>query len=277
MHKKLISLIEQTETPITKTDIIDAFKRLGIHSKSALEVHASLSSLGYVVNKAYDVIDALLEVVTEGVIIMPAHTPELTNPRDWSNPPVPLNYIDVIEKHRKPFNPKVFIPERIGEIAKTFMAYPGVQRTLHPEVSLFVYNQTNDPSWLDHSFDMRDLIHPLHKLQESKGKILFIGTDFSTCTSIHLTEYLCQFSTLSSYDYEIEVEGEIIKKTITTKYFDDDDLNFKAISETYIKKYQNTDDFLQTTCGLATLSLIDAKKLFDIAKAYHLSYQRNHS
>jgi hypothetical protein len=54
-------------------------------------------------------------------------------------------------------------------------------------------------------------------------------------------------------------------------------LNFKAISKTYIDTYKHTDDYKQVTCGLATLTLIDAKKLFDIAKDYHINYQRHQS
>jgi aminoglycoside 3-N-acetyltransferase len=262
---------------VTKNDIIKALRQLGLTSKSKVEVHASLSAFGFVVNKAYDLVDALMEVIHDGVIIVPAHTSEMTNPRDWQNPPVPESWYEIIEENRKPFDPQVTLPDRVGEFAKVFFQYPQVQRTHHPEVSFSVYNQTNDPHWLDHSFDDRDLIHPLHKLQEEGGKILMMGTDFFTVTSIHLTEYLCEYAGLSQYDYQILEDGQVIKKTITTKYFDDDDLNFKAISKTYIDTYKNTDDYKQVTCGLATLTLIDAKKLFKIAKDFHMNYQRHQS
>ena len=50
-------------------------------------VHSSMSSLGYVVNGALDVIDALLEAVgPEGTLLMPAHTGQLTDPADWKDP-----------------------------------------------------------------------------------------------------------------------------------------------------------------------------------------------
>ncbi len=271
---KIESIVKNTKTPVTKTDIVNALSELGLNKHSKIEVHASLSAFGFVVNKAYDIVDALMEVVSEGVIIMPAHTPEMTNPRDWSNPPVPEAWFEIIEKNRKPFDPRVFQPERIGEIAKVFMNYPLVERTLHPEVSLAVYNMTNDLSWLDHSFDVRDLIHPFYKLKIEGGQILMMGTDFFTCTSIHLSEFMCEFASLSSYDYKIKVNDEIIKKTIITKYFDDDDLNFKYISEKYISLYKDTEYYKQVQCGLATLTLIDASKLYDIAQEFHINYKR---
>ncbi|MDA3931151.1 MAG: AAC(3) family N-acetyltransferase [Tenericutes bacterium] len=274
MPTKLEKTINETNKPITKSDIINALKQLGLHAQSKVEVHASLSTFGFIVNKQYDVLDALIETITQGVIIMPAHTSEMTNPRDWENPPVPKDWIPIIEENRKPFNPKTFMPERIGIIPKTFLIYPGVKRTCHPEVSLSVLNQTNDSHWLDHSFDDRDLIHPLYKLKEEKGHILMMGTDFYTCSSIHLSEFLSDYATIDQYDYEVVINDKVIKKTITTKYFDDDDINFKAISETYIEKYKNTDAYKQVKVGNTTLTLIEAEKLYDIAKAFHLNYKK---
>jgi len=275
MIKKLEKLIKATEKPITKDMIKEALKELGIHGKSKLEVHASLSSFGFVVNKAYDIIDALIETVNQGVIIMPAHTGEMTDPRDWEKPPVPKSWHPTIIKHRKPFDPLVFVPERIGEIPKAFLMYPGVERTLHPEVSLSIFNRTNDPSWLDHSFDDRDLIHPLYKLKEEGGKILMMGTDFFTCSSIHLSEFMSEYSTLEHHHYQIKIGDRVESKIITTKYFDDDDLNFKHISKTYIDTYSNTEYYKQVQVGLATLTLIDASKLYDIAETFHKNYKRD--
>lgn len=274
MPTKLEKTINETNNPLTKNDILKALKALGLHSKSKVEVHASLSTFGFIVNKQYDVIDALIDTITEGVIIMPAHTSEMTNPRDWENPPVPKEWIPIIEDNRKPFDPQVFMPERIGIIAKTFLLYPEVKRTLHPEVSLSVYNKTNDPHWLNHGFDDRELIHPLYKLKEEKGHILMMGTDFYTCSSIHLSEFMSEYATIDEYEYKIKVDNKIIKKTITTKYFDDDDINFKAISETYIKQYKDTDAYKQVKVGNATLTLIEADKLFDIAKEFHMTYKK---
>lgn len=275
MHEKLSELINKTKMPVTKNDIIRGLKALGLNATSKVEVHASLTAFGFVVNKAYDVIDALMEVIKQGVIIMPAHTSEMTHPRDWENPPVPKEWFDIIESNRKPFDPNIFLPERIGEIPRVFCHYPKVQRTLHPEVSLSVYNQTKDFHWLDHGLDDRDLIHPLYKLTQEEGKILMMGTDFMTCTSIHLSEFMCEGATLETHDYELVKGNQVIKKTVTTKYFDDDDLNFKEISQRYIKQYQNTEDYKQVQVGLATLTLIDSKKLFDIAKEYHINYRKN--
>jgi len=60
---------------ITKEEIKDGLKRLGIKPGYILLVHSSLSSMGYVEGGADTVIDALLEVVgREGTIVMPTYS-----------------------------------------------------------------------------------------------------------------------------------------------------------------------------------------------------------
>ena len=73
----------------TKKDLIRIFRKIGIDKGMNLIVHSSLSSLGYVVNGANDVIDALLETIgKDGTLMMPSHTGDKTDPADWKNPPL---------------------------------------------------------------------------------------------------------------------------------------------------------------------------------------------
>jgi len=58
---------------VTKKDLLEGFRKLGIMPGTVLEVHSSLSSFGYVEGGALTVIDALVESVgIEGSIFMPA-------------------------------------------------------------------------------------------------------------------------------------------------------------------------------------------------------------
>ena len=58
----------------TKSDIINLFQKLGIKKGANVFVHSSLSSLGYVVNGALDVIDALIQIIdTKSGTILSAH------------------------------------------------------------------------------------------------------------------------------------------------------------------------------------------------------------
>ncbi len=275
MYKGQVAVIEKTEKPYSKEDIVEGLKKLGVKKDSCLEVHTSLSSFGYLVNKAYDVCDALLEIVTEGVIIMPAHTSEQSDPKFWINPPVPKEWVKIINEKRRPFDRKIFIPERIGLTPQVFLHYPGVLRTNHPQVSLSVLNRTADPSWLEHSLDDRDFINPLYKLTQNNGKIIFMGTDFHTCTSVHLSEQFSPYAKIQNYKNKIVTdEGKVEEKAVIYYEYDDEMVdNFKEISERYIQKYQNTKHYRQVKIGLATVTMIDALKLYDLAYDFHKNYR----
>lgn len=65
---------------INRTEIVEGLKTLGLGSGMAVEVHSSLSSLGWVEGGAETVIEALIEVVgPEGALLMSAYpvTPAL--------------------------------------------------------------------------------------------------------------------------------------------------------------------------------------------------------
>ncbi len=266
-------VIKKTVKPLTKTMIKNTFLALGIHARSKIEIHTKLSAFGYIVNKEYDIIDALLEIITEGVIITPAHTSEWSNPEWWKNPPVPSSWINIINANRKPFDKTVILPERIGRLPMAFLNYEDVKRTNHPTLSLAVYNKTEDPSWLDHDLDDRKLINPLKKLADENGQILFLGTDFKTCTSIHLTEIYSSASYVEPFKTtRLNAELNVEEVTVYTVEYDDDaEDNFAAIETLYKDKYIGTNYYKEIEIGNATCILISAKKLYNLAESYHKS------
>ncbi len=276
MYEKLIKLINETKAPLTKMDFIEAFEKIGIKSDSLLEVHASISAFGYIINKEYDICDALIETVTKGVIIMMAHTSEQSDPAYWSNPAVPKDWIDLINKNRRVFDKDIFIPERIGKVPQLFCRYKNVVRTNHPLTSMSVLNNTNDPTWYDHDVDDKLMISPLKKLADRNGKILFLGTDFYTCTSVHLTEQFSPYSIeKTNYYKRLNDQGEAEEVQVFENYIEDDEIdNFKEISKIYLEKYQNTEYYKQVELGLGTITLIDAKKLYKVADQFHRTYRK---
>ncbi len=269
-------LIAKTPSPITKATLVDGFTKLGLKKDDKIEVHGSISSFGYIVNQGYDIIDALMTIITEGVILMPAHTSEQSDPADWENPPVPESWIDIIKKHRKPFDTRIFLPERIGRLPIIFLQYPDIKRTLHPSMSLAVYNRTDDPDWLIHDLDDTKEISPLSKLRSEKGKILFLGTDFDTCTSIHLSEHRSAYSKKKIEEHRVVTGNETIETVKTIIHEFDDTLidPFTAIKAIYKKKYLGTDYFKQQQIGLSICTLIDAEKLYDVSYDFFVYYTK---
>ena len=76
--------IDKNFTPITKEDLINKFSQLGIKQGDTLLVHASLSSLGYVVGGAEALFLALRDIIGEqGTIVVPSQTVEISDPASW--------------------------------------------------------------------------------------------------------------------------------------------------------------------------------------------------
>ena len=59
---------------LTQKEIVEDLKRLGLERGTAVEVHSSLSSIGFVEGGALTVINALMEVISEeGAMVMSAY------------------------------------------------------------------------------------------------------------------------------------------------------------------------------------------------------------
>jgi aminoglycoside 3-N-acetyltransferase len=157
---------------LTQKDIVDDLKRLGLEQGMAVEVHSSLSSLGYVEGGASTVITALMEVVGEqGAIVMPA---------DLMSPLLPLTDED---KARGIYAKSRSLDENadgktgMGIIADTFRTWPntclgkGIHRVCAWGRDAERYRQDRYKYLL--SID---------------GWALLIGVDIYHCSSMHIAE-----------------------------------------------------------------------------------------
>lgn len=69
-------VIGRTSVPLTRESLAADLKELGLGEGERVIVHASLSSLGYVVGGAEAVIQALMDVLTStGTLVMPTQSP----------------------------------------------------------------------------------------------------------------------------------------------------------------------------------------------------------
>ena len=212
----------------TRKDLVNAFTEVGLCAGMNVMVHSSMRCLGYVVNGALDVIDAILEVLgDDGTLLMPAHTGQLTDPGDWQQPPVPEKYVETIRQCMRSFDPKTTPVRNRGIIAQTFLAYPYVFRSSH--VLNSVAAKGKDAEYFTEVHDLHaseGMNSPLGRLYEREGYILLIGVGLNSCTAIHLAEFIRDVYYLKNSQ---------IKVLVTS-----DNGNNKFI---HLERYPSTSDF----------------------------------
>ncbi|MFW9807229.1 MAG: aminoglycoside N(3)-acetyltransferase, partial [Candidatus Thorarchaeota archaeon] len=130
------AIVASTSAPITKTQLVTDFRKLGVYQGDTISVHSSMSKIGWVVGGQLTVIEALMEAVTEkGTLVMQAHSTGNTDPRNWNYPPVPEDWWDTIREEMPPFRPEITPLRNLGRIPELFRIMPGVLRSNHPQVS----------------------------------------------------------------------------------------------------------------------------------------------
>lgn len=172
----------------TVNTLIEDFKTLGLKPGMTVLCHSSLKSIGFVNGGPKAVVDALLSVLTEeGTLAMPTHSAELTDPKDWENPPVPEEWWQEIRETMPAFDPETTPTFEMGKIVDTFRTFPGVLRSHHPHYSFAAWGKhaahltENQP--LD--FGLSDFLEKIYQLG---GHVLMLGTNYENNTSLHLAE-----------------------------------------------------------------------------------------
>ncbi len=151
---------------VTRQDIIDGLKDLGLKAGDAVVVHSSLSSFGRVEGGARTVVDALLEVLgPKGTLAVPTFN----------------------------FEPGVFdseeTPSAVGKITEAVRKLPGAIRSEHPTHSVTAVGPLAAVITEGH-----DKVNPfargsaLFNLLQANGKVLQLGTTQTTCSMVHVAE-----------------------------------------------------------------------------------------
>ena len=176
--------------PLTVGSTAEELRTLGVASGMLLLVHTSLSKLGWVCGGPVAVVEAILAVLgNQGTLVMPAHTPHLSEPSQWTNPPVPEEWWPVIRAEMPAFNPEATPSWGMGAVAECFRKYPGVIRSEHPHSSFCAFGPLAEEITAEHHLeDALGDSSPLAKIYSLLGHVLLLGTEHDKNTSLHLAE-----------------------------------------------------------------------------------------
>ncbi|HEU5379833.1 MAG TPA: AAC(3) family N-acetyltransferase [Ktedonobacteraceae bacterium] len=256
-------LIEETDIPRTRESLAQDLRGLGVQAGMILEVHSSLSSLGWVCGGSVAVVQALMDVVTEaGTLFMPTQTHRYCDPKKWRCPSVPKAWLPCITEALPAFDPLTTPTQLMGQIAETFRTWPGVVCSAHPTVSFAAWGKYAEMLTANHQLDYGLGEHsPLARLYDLNGSVLLLGVGFRKCTALHLAEYRARNPRQRTECSPILENGQRVWKT-----YQDIDLDATQFSDIGCEFDGSPEGAVQSgTVGSATAMLFSVRPAVDFA------------
>lgn len=165
---------------VTRGDLVAGLREIGIGAGWRLQVHSSLSQLGYVEGGAEAVVDALLEVVgPEGTVMVPT----------FNHGAADIYAIRTT-------------PSRNGAVTEALRLRPEAHRSLHPTHPYAAIGPDAAELVAGHleagTFGRRS---PLGKLADRGGQILLLGVGMNRNTAAHIGETMARVHCLGFSEY----------------------------------------------------------------------------
>lgn len=255
-------VVDRTDQPVTTERIVEDLDELGVSAGDVLLVHSSLSALGWVAGGAPAVVDALMATLTdEGTLVMPTHSPQLSEPSDWENPPVPESWYEPVRESMAPYRPAVTPTRGMGAIPECFRDYPGVRRSRHPAHSFAAWGRHRDEVVEGHGYDYSlGEDSPLARVYDLDGDVLLLGVGHDRNTSLHLAEYR------ADWGGEVVEGGAPVLVDGKRRWLTYEDLNFDSGDFTELgADFEETSEIRRRRVGNADARLVSQRTLVDFA------------
>lgn len=199
----------ENRSPITRSDLVPGLKAIGVPPGQVLMLHASLSSIGYVIGGADSVVLALQEVLGGGGTLLAFASWDNAPPdddRNWSDA-----FRDAYLRDPPAFDVLVSASARyVGRLPERIRTWPGAVRSDHPEASFVALGSR--ARWLTEGQPINHPYgpgSPLAKVLEAKGSILMLGAPLGTITMLHHAEELADVPNKRSVHYSAPVKTSV--------------------------------------------------------------------
>jgi len=257
-------LVARTPSPATVSTLLEDLRALGLRDGETLMVHSSLSAIGWVAGREHAVVLALQQVLgDEGTLVMPSHSSSLSDPAEWTNPPVPQTWFEAIRHETPAYDPNMTPTRGMGAIVNCFRSQRDVLRSNHPSDSFvargpaaarIVANHTLASSLGEES--------PLARLYDLDASILLLGVGYESNTSFHLAEYRANWPSkrFVAGGAPILVDGQ--RRWQSYEDLDLESEDFVTIGADYERE---TDAVVTGRVGLAACRLMSQRSAVDYA------------
>lgn len=190
---------------VTRDQLINDLRALGVHSGGIVMVHSSLSLLGWIIGGAETVARALFEVIGPDGTLMAYIGWEDEPP--MAEDPVPDHVRRLIHDHHPPYDPLVARARKDhGRLPELLRTWPGAVHSGHPESGIVAIGKRAGEIAHPHPFDEGfGANSPYARLVALRGQVLMLGAPLDTTTLIHHAETIANVPNKKrvSYDYPI--------------------------------------------------------------------------
>ena len=172
-------------------DLVGDLRAFGVSEGQVLMVHSSLRGLGHVLGGAPTAVRALLAALGgRGTLVMPAFSPEVSDPAGWSKPALPPGWIEQARAQVPAYDADT-TPTSMGAIPEAFRRWPGVRRGPHPQVSVCARGPLAAEIVAPHALAWGEGAgSPFERLAEMDAGLLLLGVGFNRATLLHYAESL---------------------------------------------------------------------------------------
>lgn len=260
--------IKHSKLPITRSRIVNDLHELGVRAGDKIIVHTSMSKIGWVCGGARTVIEALQEAVTEtGLLVMPTHSADVSDPAEWGNPAVPRSWYRAIYQEMPAFDPMKTPTLGMGPVAELFRTCPGVQRSNHPIYSFAAWGNMKASAVGNHGLnDGLGMRSPLGEIYKNHGRIVLIGVSYRKNTSMHLGEIMSGRLQKTKRMSPIDVNGQ--RKWLRYWDWDYHEETFEKIGRLFEQTAAASSAIRKGLIGQACSLLLDQKMIVDFTAAY---------
>ena len=250
--------------PNTLDSLRRELRELGLSTGMTVMVHSSLGKVGWTVGGPVTVIRALLDVIgPEGTLVLPAESPQISDPSTWNDTRVKPEWHDTIREHLPIFD-LLTTPTTMGTIPEAFRTFPGTLRSNHPLVSVCANGPLAKEITAEHALEFCEgKGTPFEKLDTLGAYTLLLGVGFNRCTSLHYAESLVPARRTMVNRFPMLLNGERVwveARNMAT----DGGVHFPAVGEQFI----DTGAVRKARVGNADAMLFSTRQLVDFAESY---------
>jgi len=233
-----------------KEQLKACLKEMGLEPTDALMVHSSMKSIGAVDGGADTVVDAFMEYLSEGLLMMPVHT--------WKQ----------MSEEYNVFDPETE-PGCVGIIPNIFRLREGVVRSLHPTHSIAACGK-GAAEYIQGEENLTTPCAPggcWDRLRAVNAKILLVGVTHARNTFIHSIEEVFDVPerfTEKPVEFKIRMQDGTLKTVSMYRHYNVHTAHISESFDKMLEGYDVTGAAKRVKLGDAECILCDAVKLFDV-------------